>query len=355
MNAVRIIAALQVAVHHSLAHFRLGIDGRFVYILSLFPGVPIFFFASGMLISRSLHRSGDLRNYARNRALRLYPGLWAAFVVGITLAVLGGYRPETSLAQFVAWTFGQLSVVQFYNPHFMRAYGTGVLNGSLWTIVVELQFYALLPVLLITLRAIKRGSTLRNTVLGVLAALFALANVVFMHAGGQTSDAAVLKFVDVSFVPWVYMFIVGVIVEENFDVVFAFVQRFVLPLTLAAALLLCASRPVLGFDVDNRLNPAVFAMLATLIFVASFALRPVFSDAQKRWDISYGLYLYHMPVVNLLLYRKWPSRLSSVAVVLSCTVVLASLSWRFVESKALQRKARHRRARDPLTANVRPQ
>ena len=144
------------------------------------------------------------------------------------------------------------------------------------------------------------------------------------------------------------------IVEENFDVVFGFVQRFVLPLTLAAALLLGISRPVFGFDVDNRLNPAVFAMLATLTFVASFALRPVFSVAQRRWDSSYGLYRYHMPVVNVLLYRKWPSRLSSVALVLSSTVVLPSLSWRFVESEALQRKARPERQAIRLTAKVQP-
>jgi peptidoglycan/LPS O-acetylase OafA/YrhL len=39
----------------------------------------------------------------------------------------------------------QLSIVQFYNPDFLRGYGVGVLNGSLWTISVELQFYVMLP------------------------------------------------------------------------------------------------------------------------------------------------------------------------------------------------------------------
>lgn len=41
-----------------------------------------------------------------------------------------------------------MSFVQFYNPDWLRGFGTGVLNGSLWSIPVELQYYVLLPFLI---------------------------------------------------------------------------------------------------------------------------------------------------------------------------------------------------------------
>ena len=37
--------------------------------------------------------------------------------------------------------------VKTKHPDFLRGYGVGVLNGSLWTIPVELQFYALVPLI----------------------------------------------------------------------------------------------------------------------------------------------------------------------------------------------------------------
>lgn len=48
-----------------------------------------------------------------------------------------------------------MSVVQFYNPDLLRGYGVGVLNGSVWTIPVELQYYAVLPLLYLAVKAFK--------------------------------------------------------------------------------------------------------------------------------------------------------------------------------------------------------
>ena len=338
LNALRVLAAFQVALHHTLAHFRYAEGSRFVYILSLFPGVPIFFFASGLLISRSLHRSSNITSYVRNRLLRLYPGLWVAFFVAFSLCLLAGFRQNISLARFAVWVFGQLSIVQFYNPHFMRAYGTGVLNGSLWTIAVEIQFYALLPALTNGFRSLQRGSFRRNGILAVTIAGFAIANRLFIDAGGQLSERPILKFLGVSFIPWFYMFLAGVLVEENFDVVHRLItRRRVLSFGLALTLLV-AARPIVGWAVDNTVNPAVFCCLAVIVLTVSFGLRPICPSFQKKWDLSYGIYLFHMPAVNFFYYRGWTSSFLTVFWVMTMTVALALLSWRFVESRALQRK-----------------
>lgn len=52
-----------------------GRGGRFLAFIDLFPGVPIFFFISGFLISKSFEENSVLKEYALNRILRIYPGL----------------------------------------------------------------------------------------------------------------------------------------------------------------------------------------------------------------------------------------------------------------------------------------
>jgi len=58
---------------------------------------------------------------------------------------------DFNVVEFVFWVVGQISFVQFDNPELMREFGTGVANGSLWTISVELQFYLMVPVILFQL------------------------------------------------------------------------------------------------------------------------------------------------------------------------------------------------------------
>ena len=68
-DLVRLFAAFQVALNHSIKHLKVG-DGVFVAVndlLKLFPGVPIFFFVSGFLISRSFERNSAVSYFVHNR------------------------------------------------------------------------------------------------------------------------------------------------------------------------------------------------------------------------------------------------------------------------------------------------
>ena len=45
---------------------------------------------------------------------------------------------------FILFIFCQSSIFQFWTPNFLRGYGCGTPNGSLWTIGILIQFYIII-------------------------------------------------------------------------------------------------------------------------------------------------------------------------------------------------------------------
>lgn len=89
-NLIRLFAALQVAIVHSVSY--LNIDIQYLKFLELFPGVPIFFFISGFLIIKSFKKKNNkLKNFFYSRILRIYPGLYFCFILTIASVLLSQY------------------------------------------------------------------------------------------------------------------------------------------------------------------------------------------------------------------------------------------------------------------------
>lgn len=149
-DLIRLFAAAQVAVSHAIYVFAPNWgDAYIVQVWNLFPGVPIFFFISGYLISRSYEKSKSLSNYSLNRAVRIFPALHICVIFNLLIIAFTGYfaAVEAGLRDIFLLYLAKTTILQFYNPEFMRGFGDGVLNGSLWTISVELQFYFLTPII----------------------------------------------------------------------------------------------------------------------------------------------------------------------------------------------------------------
>jgi peptidoglycan/LPS O-acetylase OafA/YrhL len=339
-DLIRLAAALQVAIQHSATHLHVGSASLVSRIVDLFPGVPIFFFISGFLISKSYEKNPRLAEFARNRALRVYPGMYMCLLVSLTLVWLSGCldRITVSPLQVIGWLCAQLSIAQFYNPDFLRGYGVGVLNGSLWTISVELQFYVVLPVMYLLLRLQRIPRRTGNVALGTLALVFLLVNQLYAHGVALNTDGLAYKLVGVTFAPWLYMFLCGVLAQRNspalqrvlggrFMLVCGMYVAVGLPLTIMA-----------GWQLGNSLNPILFAGVCSVVFVTAFSALGLSDRVLGRNDISYGVYIYHMPVVNFLLARGYGGGLAARPLALALTLVLAFFSWRWIEKPALRLK-----------------
>ncbi|HXI38357.1 MAG TPA: acyltransferase [Bryobacteraceae bacterium] len=338
-DLIRLVAASQVAIVHSF-HFQMLTPERSLAMLhlNLFPGVPIFFFVSGFLISQSFEKNPSIIDFAWNRCLRIYPALIVCFVVSVLSVFLTGYFRIARVDWFVAagWAAAQLSFLQFYNPNFMRHYGTGVLDGSLWTISVELQFYVLTPVIHRLVRAKLWGG--QNGRWFALILLFIVANRIYALFTPTLDQSILYKLVGVTFIPWFYMFLAGAFVQHNFSYFHSKLAGKVLIVFIPyVAIALCAER-WLGWGFGNLLNPISYVGLVLVIFAAAFSYPSVSDKILGRNDISYGVYIYHMPVINLLLATGAGGSIEGFWVAMSTTFALAIVSWILVEKPALEFK-----------------
>lgn len=343
-DLIRLLAALQVAFEHAAQHLQVAAAPALREFVALFPGVPIFFFVSGFLISRSFERNPDLREYAQNRALRIYPALIVCTLVAVASVAFTGYfsSREFSAALFVAWIAGQVTIVQFFNPDFMRGFGTGVLNGSLWSVTVELQFYLLLP--LIYALAGVDGRNGRDPARGrrgllALLSLALLAQLLSNQVGVDVRTTMAFKLLNVSFIPWIFMFLLGVLAQRHFELLHARLAGRFLPWFLAYVAAAMVATRVLGLDIGNAMNPLLSVLLAAAVLALAYTWPSLGHGLLRGNDISYGVYIYHVPVINLFIHAGWVGLgLHTVAAVVVISLALAAASWWGVERPCLRLK-----------------
>ena len=340
-DLIRLFAAFQVAVVHVFHIMEIETSwlGSFIlHLFYLFPGVPIFFFISGFLISRSYENNSCLKEFFINRVLRLYPGLIVCVAFSIVVVMVSGYLQGKGVQWFELGLLflAKITVFQFYNPEFMRAYGDGVLNGSLWTITVEIQFYLLIPVLFFLLSR-KPPQCTANCALVVLTVLFFILNRLYAVLPDMADKSLITKLIGVSFVPWFYIFLLGVLAQRNFELFHTYVAgkfHLIFPVYLFSAYMLSG----IGSAFGNNSNPVVAVLLVLTVFSFAYSMPTLSTKVLRGNDMSYGIYIYHMPVVNLLLYSELYRKTEYGFMALMACILLAAISWLMVEKPALRLK-----------------
>jgi len=339
-NLIRLLAALEVILYHGLHHLNFEYETwkLFYEFLKFFPGVPIFFFISGFLISKSFEGSSTLSKYAKKRLLRIYPALIVCIFISLFSVYLVGYFDGIDLGIFdlIKWVVAQATFLQFYNPEFMRGYGVGVLNGSLWTISVELQFYLLTPILYAFFKIVDRKNI--NTLLIILIIIFMSINMIYNRYEGVYGELLIVKLFQVSFLPWFYMFLVGVFFQRNFIFIYKKLSGKLIYISILYFIFIYIFMYYFDFSYNNRLNPIYFILVAIFTFTFAYSYCNLSDKILGNNDISYGVYIYHMPVINLVLYLGFSLGLFTLFSVVITTIIVAFFSWTMVEKKALKLK-----------------
>lgn len=351
-DLIRLVAASEVAIRHAVHHLSPEREsGLLFWILDLIPGVPIFFFLSGFLISRSWERSPSVPSYARNRMLRLVPALWLC--TGLTLVMLfsTGFLASVDWEPWMlgAWLVCQSTVFQFWNPDFLRGFGCGVVNGSLWTISVEIQFYCVLVLLYLGLRRL--GARRFDATIVALVLLFGAANQ-WKFAVQSSLDTALGseiagKLFLASFVPWFYMFLLGVLAQRHAASIVPWARRYRWAIIGSTAGVIIVCKDGFGVAMGNYLPAPLVPLLGCCVLSLAYSSPGLSHRILGGNDVSYGVYIYHMPIVNLALWLGGMGSMSAIVLTMAMTAVVSVLSWRFIEQPFLRRKRASLRTTGP--------
>ena len=337
-DLLRLLAALQVAIVHSIGILKP--TGYFARLLGAgldrLPGVPIFFVISGVLISKSYEHSDSLRDYLRNRCLRIFPGLWVCLVVSVAvILVLGvGSLGRITAPDWLLWWAGQMSIFQNFPAAFLEPLSTG-LNRSLWTIPIELEFYIVLPALYGMLRLRRRLGNMRLLAIA-LASLSVQLLIVNSHR--SVGQARAYSLLEVTLAPYLWMFLVGVSIQRNWSTVRGWLVGRAHWWGLGYLMLCAAARWLRVGTGGNNMSPVYLLPLAGLIVSLAMSAPHLSDRILRHHDVSYGLYLYHMLVIDLLVGLAAPSGWASFAAAIIVSLGLAALSWTLIEKPYLRGK-----------------
>lgn len=279
----------------------------------LFPGVVILFTISGFLVTASFERSETRTAFFKKRFLRIYPELWICTV--FNLIVVSILVPERLDGSIIFWLATQIFGIA-NTPACLKTFATGSVNGVLWTVFTEVQLYVILGVGYPFLQKRKKG---------FWAALLAM--LAFLNLGcqklAQGTDGLAAKLIERSFVPYALWFFIGVFCYRE--------RRRMLPLLKKAFVPLLLAYIVSG-SLTQKL-PGYYTNIATGVCLPFLVIGGAYFLPAVRWksDLSYGMFLYHWIVLNVIIWFDLLNRLvfyQSLILFLAASLIAAELSRR---------------------------
>lgn len=311
-DILRIIAALAIISTHLLAHIppeSAVLQSVMSYFNGYFYGVVTFFAISGFLIPKSIERSQSFGSFMKKRLLRLYPGLWVAFFISFAV-IMVLYHPQLSLKRILVWFGTQLTFFQVYTPGWLRDYGNGTPNGALWTIVVELQLYVVSWLLH---KKVKSFST-RSWAIVIGGAT--MANLV-CWAVKDIVPHIIYRLIFVSFIPYLYIYLIGMFLYYRKDTVLAWLtKRWVAVLAFYTVWMTVFYffLPRVGFYAPIHIG----LTLPVMIISAAYGL----GKRRLKYEISYGMFLYHFIVINALIQLGKTDGVVAIFIVVPIAVIM---------------------------------
>ncbi|MBC2313741.1 acetyltransferase [Listeria welshimeri] len=340
IDGLRALAVIAVIAYHL----------NFSWAKGGFIGVDIFFVLSGYLITNILltqwekNQTLQLKQFWLRRFRRLIPAAYVMIVVVVIFSVLFHSEILKNLRGDAIASFFYVSNwwFIFHNVSYFDSFGMPSPLKNLWSLAIEEQFYLIWPVfLLVFLRWVKNPKLLLKIVigLGLLSAIW----MTILYVPG-TDPSRVYYGTD----------------TRLFDLLSGCALAFVwpfnrlspnIPKRSKAALNIAGTISILFFFLITALvseyQPFLYrggllfvaimgaVMIATIAHPASY-LSKIFSFKPLRWigTRSYGIYLWHYPIITLttpVLEIGQPSIWRSILQV-AATFIIAELSFRYIET-----------------------
>lgn len=295
------------------------------HFFSAIIGVKGFFVISGFLVAKSYVNTASLKHYFVKRAKRILP----AYVVVIVLSIIvlaffsrysiAQYFSDSGVYQYLGWNLIFLNFMHPCLPGLFESNFVCAVNGALWTLKIEEGFYIVLPLIFYCIKKSKKAFLM-------LVSLYVLSILYWLLMDFYLNKPLLAKQLP----GYLCYFVTGIMLFLNFS--FMMKNRITLALIAIVVLFLFHySNMTIGM-----LYPAAFGILV-IIAAYSFSF---FNNFGKYGDFTYGIYIYHFPIIQLLRQYNWFEKYNPFAVsfgAILLTLFFAVLSWFVVEKRFLDR------------------
>lgn len=328
-DLLRVLFALMVCLVHvfELSGFR-----QLSWIIVIFSSeiaVKSFFVISGFLIFMSYERSSSLKSYVSKRFRRIYPAYFTVVVICsssfVAISTVGG-EDYFSLEWF-QYVAANLSFLNFLHPTLPGVFESNRMssvNGSLWTLKIEVMFYMVVPLLGYLFRRFSR--------LGVMIVVYCVSVLYseLLLSAAERTGFVFYETLSRQLPGQLSYFISGAFLYYFFS----FFQRQAFYIVIGSTLVLI---------VDQVISLSVFEPFALGVMVIFFGLYIYVGNFGKYGDFSYGIYIIHFPIIQYFLYLGWFKGqpwyfLSSVIFI---TIVGSIAMWHMVEKRFLLRSSHY--------------
>jgi peptidoglycan/LPS O-acetylase OafA/YrhL len=294
-------------------------------VLSSTVAVKAFFVVSGYLIFMSYERSSSIWSYAQKRVRRIYPAYFtvvALCALGMVFASQSSWRDYFGFAwlKYIVANLAFMNFVKQDLPGVFDANKLNAINGALWTLKIEVMFYLSVPLLIFVFR---RFGQLRSLV------VFYLLSLLYAYLFTELANLSGRP---------IYVELAHQLPGQLCYFLAGAFYYFYLPrlqprmgyLALASVIILIVD----GVFPIPVLEP--FALATLVVFAATYRHLGNFG---KYGDFSYGVYILHFPLIQLLVQygvlkdAPW----LFLGMVYALTLVGAIAMWHLVEKRFLSR------------------
>jgi len=326
---LRLIFALLVMIGHAHVISAGNVDSEphlFLNYTYSYTAVNMFFVTSGLLVTKSILSRGDMPAFVAARSLRIFPALvmhiiFVTLIVGVAITTLPilEYLSHKDVLMQPIW------VLTFFNtdmilPGVFEANAEPFASAPLWTLRFEMLCY-IATALAFSLGFLRRkwmalAQFIVPSMLWIIGHSYGLYDALPGSAENLVRfgiayglGAAVYAYRDRLTFYWVAIpFLAGLVW-----------------ITQASAFT----------------EVAMNMMIATIVIWAAYVKVPKLAWMQRETDLSYGIYIYHWVIMQLIISLTPGLPVATLFVLaLPITVCLAWLSWTYIEAPMLRYKSR---------------